>query len=254
MAKSSNGLGQFSGKLGGSVFVVSNGQQVIRAYQPNVSNPKSAGQNLQRAKGNLVGRLSAITPRDAIIGLGANNRQRRAAYLRNALLKSTASISDGIYTAKLQPSDLLFSKGSEIPVIVTSAVEISVTGVVTITYNRIAQVTRDEWNAAGGIFVAVAVDSVSGDYDFVRVYQWNKPNYPATSGEVVTETFTIERVTEHSVFIYFVPFVLASNVASTVTGGVAVDASAYVARLGLTDAATNLSYGNTLYVGEAVVS
>lgn len=53
-------VGTGSGRLGGSVFVVRNGQQVVRVYQANVVNPKSSAQVVQRAKMKLASQLSAI--------------------------------------------------------------------------------------------------------------------------------------------------------------------------------------------------
>ena len=66
MAKSTNGLGQFRGKLGGAVFAVNAGEQIVRQYQPQVANPRTAAQLTQRAKMNLTGKLSAIVRNSAI--------------------------------------------------------------------------------------------------------------------------------------------------------------------------------------------
>lgn len=41
-------LGRFSGKVGSVVGQVSRGQQIIKAYQPQINNPKSAKQQAQR--------------------------------------------------------------------------------------------------------------------------------------------------------------------------------------------------------------
>lgn len=244
-------IGSASGKIGNVVYSVSNGIQTARAYQPNVANPKSTAQNLQRAKANLIGRLSAITPREAIIGLGPNNRLRRAAFLRNGLLNATATLTDGVFEAKLQPNALRFSEGAEIPVINPSVISISPSDVLTISYTRIAQVTQDEWAAAGGYWIVVAIDSVTGNYDFVRIFTWSKPAFPSSSSDIQTQTVNLEQVSAHEVFVYFVPFVINPEKAATVTGGVGVDAAAYVANLGLKDAASSLSFGYSRYIGEA---
>lgn len=52
-------VGTGTGKLGGSVFAVSGGQQVVRAYQAQVSNPKSSAQVAQRAKLKLASQFAA---------------------------------------------------------------------------------------------------------------------------------------------------------------------------------------------------
>lgn len=252
MAKVVGLVGSASGKLGNVVYAVSNGVQVARVYQPVISNPKSSAQLLQRAKGNLIGRISAITPREAIIGLGANNRQRRAEYLRNGLSNAVAQLADGIYTAKLQPSALKFSKGSEVPVMTISSIEISTTGSVTINYNRVANVTVDEWNKSGGYWVLVAIDDVTGNYDFVRVYNWERPTYPAQATTSLSVVLGVEPVSTHDVYAYFVPFVVDPSKGSTITNSLGIDAAAYAATLGLTEAASLMKFGNSNYLGQAV--
>lgn len=52
-------IGTGSGKLGSSVFSVSGGQQIVRQYQPVVSNPSTAGQVKNRSKLKLLSQLSA---------------------------------------------------------------------------------------------------------------------------------------------------------------------------------------------------
>lgn len=252
MAKVVGLVGSTSGKIGNIVYAVTNGIQVARVYQPVISNPKSGAQMLQRAKGNLAGRLSMITPREAIVGLGSNARRRRAEYLRNILLGATSVLSDGQYVAKLTPEKLIFSKGATIPVIVTTNVAASASGIVTITYQRPSYATQDDWNVAGGMFVAVTIDDVTGNYDFVQTAQWTKPAYP-TAESPLTQTLFVENIDEHDIFVYFVPYKLNNQLGSTVSSGIAVDVSDYVANLGITEVASNLSFGNSKFVGMAEV-
>lgn len=55
-----NGLmGTGSGKLGNSVFAVQSGEQIVRQYQSEVANPKTAAQTTQRAKFKLASQISA---------------------------------------------------------------------------------------------------------------------------------------------------------------------------------------------------
>lgn len=51
--------GTGSGKLGNMVFATVNGQQVVRQYQPNVTNPNTVSQSNSRAKLKLLSQLSA---------------------------------------------------------------------------------------------------------------------------------------------------------------------------------------------------
>lgn len=253
MAKVVGMIGSASGKIGNVVYSVSNGIQTAKVYQPVVANPKSRAQMLQRAKANLAGRLSAVTPRDAIVGLGDNNRQRRAAYLKNILLNATSTLSDGKYVAKLVPQNLVFSVGSTVPVIIASGATISSQGLLTISYTRAGYALLDVWNPAGGMWVVVAVDDITGNYDFVTTTLWEKPSFPESS-TVLTQTIPVENIDAHDVFVYFVPFSLESQSASTVSGGLGVDATEYVAMVGLTSAASKLAFGHSKCVGLAVAS
>lgn len=52
-------LGKGSGKLGSSVFAISGGEQIVRLYNPVVSNPNTAAQVAQRAKLKLMSQIAA---------------------------------------------------------------------------------------------------------------------------------------------------------------------------------------------------
>lgn len=52
-------FGKGSGKLGSSVFAISGGEQIVREYNPNVSNPNTDAQVGQRSKFKLMSQLAA---------------------------------------------------------------------------------------------------------------------------------------------------------------------------------------------------
>lgn len=52
-------VGKGTGKLGSSVFAVSGGEQIVRQYNPQVSNPNTDAQVEQRAKLKLMSQLAA---------------------------------------------------------------------------------------------------------------------------------------------------------------------------------------------------
>lgn len=244
-------IGSASGKVGNVVYAVSNGIQIARVYQPIVSNPKSTAQMQQRAKANLAGRLSAITPKDAIAGLGSNGRERRGAFLSNILLKATNGLENNLITAKLQPADLLFSKGVDVPVITFSSININTQGLMTMNFKRTGYASQNAWNKAGGMFVAVVVDPVTGNYDFVQTELWNKVDFPEADVNL-TQQMAIENIGNHDIFVYFVPYSINENKGSTRTNGLGIDAAAYVASVGITNAASNLIFGYSLYAGKAI--
>lgn len=70
--KLSSILGQGRGKLGAAVFSSTNGQQVVRQYQPNVKNPNTVAQTMQRARFKLMTQIaSSMAPVIAIPKSGA---------------------------------------------------------------------------------------------------------------------------------------------------------------------------------------
>lgn len=60
MAKIYGLFGAMTGKLADAVMVVRNGEQIVRKYQPIVSNPATAKQIAARAKLKLLSQLSAV--------------------------------------------------------------------------------------------------------------------------------------------------------------------------------------------------
>lgn len=52
-------VGKGSGKLGASVFAISGGEQIVRLYNPQVTNPNTDAQVAQRAKLKLMSQLAA---------------------------------------------------------------------------------------------------------------------------------------------------------------------------------------------------
>ena len=59
--------GTGSGKLGSSVFSTSAGEQIVRQYQPNVSNPNTVKQIDQRAKLKLMSQIAAAVASTIVI-------------------------------------------------------------------------------------------------------------------------------------------------------------------------------------------
>ena len=69
-------LGTGSGKLGNSVFAVSSGEQIVRTYQSQVSNPSTTAQVDQRARMKLMSQLAAdLAPVIAIPKAGLKSRR-----------------------------------------------------------------------------------------------------------------------------------------------------------------------------------
>lgn len=60
MAKVNSVIGKMTGKLGGIVMSISNGEQIAREYNPRVSNPQTGLQVRQRSKLKLMAQLAAV--------------------------------------------------------------------------------------------------------------------------------------------------------------------------------------------------
>ena len=114
MARATNGLGQFRGKVGAVVFRVSQGQQIASAYQPAVKNPKSNLQTAQRNKMYLASQLSKIVPREDIIGLAPNAsvRDRRGLFIKNIIDNTVSTLDDKLFVSKIDYANVAFSHGT----------------------------------------------------------------------------------------------------------------------------------------------
>lgn len=108
------GIFQFNGKLGETVGMKgADGKNYVRTrVTPN--NPKTILQSDQRAKVNLMGRMSQVTPFEVILGMGSTKRMRRSEFNKNLLNVATIDrSSNGTILAKIAPEDVIFSKGAQ---------------------------------------------------------------------------------------------------------------------------------------------
>lgn len=114
MAKTVGMVGTLRGKAGNFVYAKGEkGSTIVRAYQPQVTNPNTYAQIMQRAKLNLAGRLSKITPKGVIIGMdGATSRQRRSRYNALIVKSAVATVNGGQGDASIRDTLLKFSEGN----------------------------------------------------------------------------------------------------------------------------------------------
>ena len=109
--------GALRGKQGNNVFSIQNGTQVVKAYQPVVSNPKSFLQQIQRSKFALAGKISSLVPSGALVGMeGESKRSRRAIFVKSLVAVSTTtstpSAGGTVVTASIDYLKIRFSAGS----------------------------------------------------------------------------------------------------------------------------------------------
>ena len=93
--KLSSIVGTGTGRMGGSVFVVRHGEQIVRAYQPVVDNPKSAAQSEQRAKLKAAVQMSAVlsTALAAFKGFGGPNVSARNAFVSDLFKRGAVTFN-----------------------------------------------------------------------------------------------------------------------------------------------------------------
>ena len=120
-----NGLSQWTGRIGGLVFKVVNGKQVIMPYKKEVFNPRTEAQMLNRAKFALAGMINRIVPKEVLVGMSSDRRSRRPLFTSNIVRHANVSVAGGSVTATLNANDLVFSQGVAAPVTVN---ELAVTG------------------------------------------------------------------------------------------------------------------------------
>lgn len=104
-------IGDGTGRLGGSVFAVRRGEQIVRKYQPVVSNPSTDAQVSQRAKFKLAQQVAAALGDDVTpYGIVDRKISARNAFT-SALLKSGA-ITYSSDTASVALGDLKLTASS----------------------------------------------------------------------------------------------------------------------------------------------
>lgn len=241
MAKVTKMVGNFRGRVGGLVYSKGEGaENYVRAYQPQVFNPKSEGQVDQRAKMNLIGRLSEITPKNVLIGMGATGRMRRSAFNANLLSAATIDRSvHGTVVAQLVPEDIIFSKGVE-----ALSATVSTTPTVTGTQVSLA-LTLSDSEMAGKygerIVIAVIDPEDKGGYSFLRTKEVVLAN---TTPVTITVPFGTEIADESMVVVYRLPFVLSEEGQTMVTEGLSNNATNIVAKALVTAGALR-GWGNS---------
>lgn len=247
MGKAPNGLGKFSGKVGGVVFAISNGEQIVRAYQPVVTNPKSSLQMIQRAKGNLTGRISSFVPKTAIMGLGNNNRRRRAEFLRQILRNTNVTQSGNSYNAKIDDDDVLFSKGSVITS-VTNPYIVANPASMTVGLYGTNTMTPEEYASHLTRLVVMVYDSTTQELVEVVTKMAITPDADSSSNTYVT----ISHPAGYDAVVYAIPMRTEDGSAATITTDDAMKSDDDIAALLTKNAnAIVFDYGKSYVLGQA---
>lgn len=246
MGKATSGLGQFTGKVGSVVFSVSDGEQVVKAYQPNVKNPRTSAQLIQRAKINVAGKLSSIVPQSAILGLKGSGRKRRGVFLGSLLRSAQVTETNGNYVANINPADIVLSQGVAVPCVnVTATYE---DGAITLSVTKNGALNESEYSRSSAKYVVIGISNETGYYDFVAEGIVNKPEFSSTSA--VTQGVIVLNDNEHSYLVYVIPTTLKDGFGtSVVAGALNYVNNAVSSELSVNESSAVEQYGNSLYVG-----
>ena len=248
MAKASNGLGKFSGKLGGAVFVIRNGKQIVREYNPRPSNPKSALQLQQRAKGNLAGRITSFVPKTAIAGLGVNAERRRARFNQLILKGAQVSLIGDDYSAKIPWESVKFSEGSVISPFFLLKITPAVNDVqVSLRGLSSEVISADAYASLNARLVAMVYDTTSQNLVEVATKVATKP----TQGADAVTRIPVVHPQGYTVAVFLIPFSSADGTAVSVDAGLAGKSDEEIAAsLSVNDNAVTFEYGNSVFLGQ----
>lgn len=248
MATTSNGLGKFSGKLGGAVFVIRNGKQIVREYNPRPMNPKSALQLQQRAKGNLAGRISSFVPKAAISGLGVNNIRRRSRFNQLILKGAQVSLIGDDYSAKIPWESVKFSEGSVLPPYILANINPTANDVSVALRGLGTEVlSEDAYASMNARLVAMIYDTKSQNLVEVATKVATKPR----QGGDVNTRIPVVHPTGYTVAVFLIPFSSADGTAVSIASGLAGKSDEEIAAsLSVNDNAVTFEYGNSLFLGQ----
>lgn len=122
-------VGTGSGKLGSSVFATVSGQQIVRQYQPVVSNPATEAQTAQRAKMKLMSQLGAamapviVMKKDGLVS--ARNKYIQRNIQNASVLQGTASVN----VPNLQITDGVGNVGEVDAIFAANSVNVSISDI-----------------------------------------------------------------------------------------------------------------------------
>lgn len=202
MARATNGLGQFRGKVGSVVFRVSEGQQIASAYQPQVRNPKSNLQTAQRNKMYLATQISKLVSQNEIIGLGTTPRNRRSMFIKNIIDNAVSRLNNGVFTTSIDEKKVLFSNG----------VDSRIKSLFTVTTGDGSAASYSlNFETTGGIDVTnIAIKTVeiriqNNEFTYLKSSYLQLPNVGAT------QSYNINIPSGTKVILYAIPIRLKEN-------------------------------------------
>lgn len=211
--------GALRGRQGNNVFSVQNGTQVVKAYQPVVSNPRTDAQKSQRSRFALAGKISAATPSVAIMGLrGANKRSRRGDFVSRIVANASTTTSGSVISSSIRFADIIFSEGQVArysPVVSATATRNA--RVINVTFPQMV-VDSDAPAGYGELVLCGIFDTESSPLDVIQV------KLHSADADTAFAFRQPERLA-CAVAVWVVPFVAQSSVAGLSAGNLGLSPS-----------------------------
>ena len=242
MGKSNyNPLGQWRGHVGGLMFKVFDGKQVIAPYEKRRRNDRTPQQLQVRAKFGLAGKLSKIIPSEVLVGMGGNGVQNRSAFMKKAVTNAVVTVEGGEYTAVLAPEKLVLSEGMSL--LLSSTPTIAATGVVSGTIGDVPE-------EVSGIMVVALVANAEGEY-ISTVYDVVVPSEGTASYSLKTGATGVGT----RVNVYTIPMTLTAEGQNLMAREeYAQEAAGYALSLVMQESSSAVDYKHSQYVGSATIS
>ena len=207
MGRTNGIIGGITGKVGTMVFYYRNGQYVAREYIAKPTNPKTAGQNIQRLKMVLAGRLTKIVPDAALEGFNGTKSDRRSAFNSGVLLNST--VANG--SASIPFGSVLFSEGT-----LGVANGHSVSAGTSTSQNRVVRIATAPGSSVpagyGERYVVLALNTQTSVFDYAETGLLLQPSgSEAVTTNVYFRIFSTSGAVPYIGLVYVVPFVVTAE-------------------------------------------
>lgn len=190
MAKIYGLFGSMQGKVADVVMAVRNGEQIVRKYQPIVSNPKSDAQIAARAKLKLLSQLSAVMAPAIAIPRRGSVSSRNLFTKKNYALSSFSNNQADIALLGIQLTDSVIGMPTINAVRGESGVTVSLLSRNSSFANRVVYVLFSK--GSDGLLRLVASEVVSSPGDG----SWSTSSLPLVSGEGVVFAYALRDNTQ----------------------------------------------------------
>lgn len=198
-----NPLSQWRGRVGGQVYKVVNGKQVVVPYKPvERKGEGSIAQMTTRARFALAGKYSKIVPQEILRGFNGSKVDRRSLFVRNITRKATVTFDNGTVTAAIAPEDIIFSEGL-VTTLNMGTPALSAAGELTASVTAIPE-------GVDAVLAIAVVENAEGEYDKIN-YQIAPVDADAHTAAIAIST---DVTSGHHVRLYYVPLTVTEEARS----------------------------------------